>query len=283
MARFDYTAVGHVTVDVLAGGVRQPGGGAFYSALQASRLGLRALIITRGAREEIEDLLGPHRHELELEVQPAACTTTLQTCGRGVERRQRVLAWAGPIETPASVDTQILHLAPVARETGSHWHGQASFIGLTPQGLVRRWQTVGSRFSQGLLVADQLPARLDAAVISEAERDSCEPLLAHPHAVVAVTAGAGATVVHAAAIGTVTLEVPALQRFVDDLGAGDVFAAAFFCALERGDDPVQAAAYGNAAAAVKIAAEGPASIGDRDALARRLRSAQLPGGGIEQA
>src|SRR2546429_8874944 len=60
-ARFDYTTVGHVTIDVLADGSRRPGGTAFYSALQASRLGLRALILTRGAVPEIERLLEPYR------------------------------------------------------------------------------------------------------------------------------------------------------------------------------------------------------------------------------
>jgi len=38
-ARFDYTAVGHVTIDVMPDGSRRPGGGAFYAALQAARLG----------------------------------------------------------------------------------------------------------------------------------------------------------------------------------------------------------------------------------------------------
>ena len=84
--RFDYAAVGHVTIDVLADGTRRPGGTAFYSALQASRLGLRTLILTRGAPREIEQLLAPYRAELELEVQPAEQTTTLHTSGSGAER-----------------------------------------------------------------------------------------------------------------------------------------------------------------------------------------------------
>ena len=56
---YDYTTIGHVTVDVLADGREQPGGGAFYSALQAAALGLRALIVTRGEPREIERLLDP--------------------------------------------------------------------------------------------------------------------------------------------------------------------------------------------------------------------------------
>ena len=115
---FDYVTVGHVTVDVIAAdGSRRPGGGAFYSALQAARLGLRALILTQGSPPEIEALLAPYRDELELRILPAPATTTFATSWSGGQRSQRVLAWAGPIAGPIEVDTQILHFAPVARET----------------------------------------------------------------------------------------------------------------------------------------------------------------------
>ncbi len=74
---------------------------------------------------------------------PAEHTTTLQTVGEGLERHQRLLAWAGPIEGPIEVDTAILHLAPVARETPRGCFDahppRAEFVGLTPQGLVREW------------------------------------------------------------------------------------------------------------------------------------------------
>ena len=158
MARYDYTAVGHVTVDVLADGSRRAGGGAFYSALQASRLGLKTLIVTQGRRAQIEELLAPHAGELELEIHPAGDTTTLQTTGAGTARAQRVLSWAGPIAAPPALDTEILHLAPVAQETGATWEGHADFIALTAQGLVRSWRALGSRFSAQTLANAQLPA-----------------------------------------------------------------------------------------------------------------------------
>ena len=61
-----------MTVDVIAtDSSRRPGGGAFYSALQAARLGLRTLILTQGSAPEIEELLGPYSDELELRVIPA--------------------------------------------------------------------------------------------------------------------------------------------------------------------------------------------------------------------
>ena len=137
---FDYVTVGHVTVDVIAADAsRRPGGGAFYSALQAARLGLRTLILTQGSPPELEALLEPYRDELELRIVPAPATTTFATSWPGGQRRQRVLAWAGPIAGPIEVDTRILHFAPVARETPAAWRGHAGFVGLTPQGLARTW------------------------------------------------------------------------------------------------------------------------------------------------
>ena len=60
MGGYDYTAVGHVTADVFADGSVRPGGSALYSALQAARLGRRALIITQGVEQQIAELLAPY-------------------------------------------------------------------------------------------------------------------------------------------------------------------------------------------------------------------------------
>ncbi len=167
---FDYVTVGHVTVDVLPDNSRRPGGTAFYSALQAARLGLRTLILTQGNPPEVERLLEPYRDELDLTVLPAQRTTTLQTSGEGLARRQRLLAWAGPFAGPVEVDTTILHLAPVARETPRAWYGtcppRADFVGLTPQGLLRKWDTRGD-LALAPPTQELLPECCDAVVLSE--------------------------------------------------------------------------------------------------------------------
>ena len=173
----DYTTVGHVTADVMADGSRRPGGGAFYSALQAARLGRRVQIITRGVSAEIEQLLAPYRAEFELDVIEAPCTTTLATSGVGRGRTQRMLAWAGEIGADVAVDTAVLHLAPVARETPASWRGHADFVGLTPQGLVRQWSGIGAEVVPRALDPALLPERCDAIVLSASERDSCAALL----------------------------------------------------------------------------------------------------------
>lgn len=265
---FDYTAVGHVTIDVLADGSRRPGGGAFYSGLQAARLGQRTLVITRGVPAEIEEMLRPFAHELTLRVLPAARTTTLASDGAG----QRLLAWAGPLGEPDGLDTGILHLAPVAHETASRWRGRAGFVGLTAQGLVRTWAREGARFERRMLEPHEVPERCDAVVVSEEERASAAALERELDALVAVTRGERPTLVTAPGGRPFEVGVPAHEAVRDDVGAGDVFAAALFTALARGEQAREAVAFAHAAAAVRIAGEGPEAIGGGAAIETQLRA-----------
>ena len=140
--QFDYTTVGHVTVDILADGPRRPGGSAFYSALQAARLGLRAQILTRGCSAEIEVLLAPYRGELALGIEEAASTTMLHTSGAGEARRQRMLAWAGPIGRRPRGSIRRSCTSRRSRRAPTAPAGQR-FLGLTAQGLLRRWAEPG--------------------------------------------------------------------------------------------------------------------------------------------
>jgi len=274
--QYDYATVGHVTIDVLDDGTRQPGGAAFYSALQAARLGRRALIVTRGLAAELEPLLEPYSDELEVRIIAARATTTLATSGSGAGRIQRVLAWAGPIDFDQAPPCAVLHLAPVAREIGGDWRDAgAAFVGLTPQGLARRWTAAGARIELEPVTVEaaRLGGRADAIVLSELERASCSALIATAGAgggVVAVTAGERPTTLLVDGAAAATLAVPELADAVEDLGAGDVFAAAFFDELAHGSEPRAAARFATAAAAVRMAARGAGAIGDRAAIVARL-------------
>jgi len=282
---FDYTAVGHVTVDVLADGSRRAGGTAFYSALQAARLGRRTLIRTRGRAREIEALVEPYRGEIELEIEPARATTTLDTRGWDATRTQRMLAWAGPMAAQSGLDSAIVHLAPVARECPAAWSGRSAFVGLTPQGLARTWAGLEAAGADGACAggeisllapgeaAERLARRCDAIVVNEHERASCEALIRGARAagaVTAVTAGAAPTAILLADGSALELQVPAIEGPLEDLGAGDVFAAAFFVGLADGLAPARAAAFANAAAAVRVLGAGAHAIGDAAAIAARL-------------
>ena len=273
--RHDYVVVGHVTRDIVpATGAVQIGGSAFYSGLQAARLGLRTRIVTAGDPGEIGRLIEPYAGELEIDVQPAAESTCFEAIGVGPQRSLRLISWAGAIEPPADgFDTEILHLAPVARETGRMPTGSATFVGLTPQGMIRRWDA-GGLIRQVPLAAAELPGQLDALVISDTERAECaravDAALAGG-AVVSVTAGRdGAEVLSAAG----SRRAPALEIVapVEDLGAGDVYATAFFVALAGGLDAATAMQRGQAAAFHRLNGEGPGAV------ATASRIAELTGG-----
>jgi sugar/nucleoside kinase (ribokinase family) len=275
---YQYTAVGHLTIDAFPDGSKRPGGSAFYSALQAARLGLRALVLTRGVPAEVHALVEPYRDELDVHVLAAERTTALLTTGSGEDRRQQVLAWAGPIAEDLSLNTHILHLAPVARETPSRWQGHQDFLALTPQGLARAWDSHEAHITHvaPARAAERIASRCQAVVVSHYERDICARLLAGARAggaVVAVTAGAQPTVLLAGEQHEQELEVPPLEDPIDDLGAGDVFAAAFFIALSEGQCPADATRFANAAAAVRMRGLGAGAIGTRAEVQARLRLA----------
>ncbi len=275
--QYDYTAVGHVTVDLLSDGSRRPGGSAFYSALQAARLGARTLIVTQGVRPEIEELIAPHRDELDLQIIPARATTTLQTAGWGSSRSQQVLAWAGRIEREPKLDTTILHLAPVAQELPSAWTAPRAFVGLTPQGLLREWSGASGRVmpTSPSRHSERLAARCDAVVLSEYERAFCQRLIERAvdgGALVAITAEDRPSTILRRGEAPLEIEVPTVAEPLEDLGAGDVYAAALFTMLAAGELPAEAASFATAAAAVRMQGVGAQAIGDRAAIDNRLRA-----------
>jgi hypothetical protein len=303
---FDYVVVGHLTVDAIVDSDgrprRQAGGGALYSGLQAARLGLRTLILTSGQERELQPLIAPFAGEITIRIAPASQSTTFETRGSGPARVQRLRALADPVRPEGFAGeagrsatatarfatgaegsatraegsatgalparASILHLAPVARETPSSWPCEASLVGLTAQGLVRRFDRTG-KVSPCPLDPATMPRRIDAAVIAESERSSAGALFERVP-IVAVTDGEGPTTVHLGDRSAVRVAPRPLSGAHDDLGAGDVFAAAFFIALRDGLTPAQAAMRGNAAAAVRISGQGPDAVGDRTAIERRL-------------
>jgi len=268
-----------VTVDVMADGERRPGGTALYSALQAARLGLEATIHTRGVERELRKLLSPYADELRLVVEPAAETTTFHTEGFGEERRQRLLAWAGPIAAERLPGAGILHLAPVAAELLAAPSGEWGFVGLTPQGLARGWSGPGAEVVPRAPAAEALElfVRSDALVLSRSERPATAEgvELARGHgALVAVTAGPARTLLLEPGGGETEVSPAAVPGAVDDLGAGDVFAATLFVELAGGATPRQAAIMAGAAAAVRLAGTGPGAIGRRAEIEAQATSAE---------
>lgn len=275
---FDYLAVGHVTLDRQPDGSALPGGTVLFATLQAARLGLRAGIVTVGRAADLGGPLAPYREEVTIALAPAAATTTFINVGLGAARRQTVPAWAGPVTRETLPAARIVHLAPVAREIeAEHFPAlpAGAFLGATPQGWLRRWGADGHVEAVPLDLPDRLFARLDALVLSEHEQPLATGAIAAVLArggLVAVTRGDRGCVLLGVAGHEAGLAVPALRcPVVDDTGAGDVFAAAFFVALREGQSPPMAARFANAAAGLSLNGHGVTAITGRAEIERAMR------------
>ena len=212
---------------------------------------------------------------------PSGSTTQLQTSGFGPARMQRMLAWAGAMPGDLEVQSRVLHLAPVARETPRTWTGSAGFVGLTPQGLARTWSGPGEEVLLGPPAADALAvaSSCDAIVLNERESVPCRELLdrgSAAGALVAVTAEGGPNELRLPGGPTLAVPVAPLGEPVEDLGAGDVYAAALFLSLAQGTAPEAAARFANAAAAVRMLGRGAGAVARRAAVEARMR--ELPDG-----
>lgn len=261
--RLDYLILGHVTLDHAQPEPRLGGTGA-YAGLTAHALGLRVGLVTSCRADlDLSELSG-----LAIERRPSGRTTTFENTGQGRQRRQVLTDRADDLNwesIPAAWrSAPIVHLAPVAGEVDPAWAAAfpGAFVGLTPQGWWRIWDSAG-RVDH--LSADMALGRLphaQAAVFSLQDiRPDSEGVrrLARVCDVTAVTDGPeGADLVW----GQNTQHVPARpSRLVDDTGAGDIFAAAFFIHLTSGHTPLEAAQAATRWASASVEQPGLAGVG----------------------
>jgi sugar/nucleoside kinase (ribokinase family) len=270
--------VGHVTQDQLPDGSLTPGGTASYAARTARALGLRTAVLTSaGDSLDLKAILP----EVEVYRVPAASNTVFENRYTADGRVQFLHARAAPL-SPDTIRSArfilhrvgILHLGPVARECDPALadHIPADFLGLTPQGWMRRWDGSGRVVSCLWEEAERWLPRAGAVVLSEEDIGGDEALAARWAAqtrVLALTRGARGCSVYAD--GRVW-HLPAFPaREVDPTGAGDVFAAVFFARLWQGDDPVLAARRANCIAAISVTRPGLSGTPTPEEIARCLR------------
>lgn len=271
----DYLAIGHITIDLQPDGTPQLGGTALYAALAAARFGLRASILTRGNFSkygpEITEALAQFAAEVDIIVQDADVPTSFTNVTVAGRRQQTIHSWAGPIDLnglpPIWRSTRIIHLAPVAQEIDARQAGRLSpdYFGSTPQGWMRQWQTGrrGLVSLRPLRLPDDIIGRLDAIVVNAEEhtlaRDPLESIARRGLAV--VTRGAdGAQVIDRGRV----IEIPAFPvSVVEDIGAGDVFAAVLFLLRAEQVPTRRAARMAAAAAALRLSHRGPQGVPTR--------------------
>lgn len=270
----DYLVIGHVTRDLLDGAF-MIGGTASYAARTARALGCRVGVITSASPDL--DLSGV-MDDVTITRFPAATTTTFRNI-YGAGGRRQVLDSIAEMLTPAMAPpnwrAKIVHLGPVARECDSalvNAFGDA-FVGLTPQGWMRRWDRAGRVSACQWEDAESLLARADAVVLSEEDVERDEALVlqyATQTRLLVVTQAAMGCTVHVAGQAR-HFPAPAVPE-VDPTGVGDIFAATFFVRLQRDGDPWTAARFANCVAAHSVTRVGLSGTPGPEEVARCGRS-----------
>ena len=280
MSRFpDYLVIGHVTKDLMPDASYRLGGTASYSAVAARRLGLHVGVLTSA-----EPGVVPFAAADEIQTRSVASetTTVFENIIVGGHRLQYLRALAGRIDVGALPDEwrhpRIVHLGPVAQEVDLAYAAAFpdAFVGVTPQGWLRRWDAGGAVSVAQWPMAQDVLGKVDAVVLSpedvggdmrQVER------FARWARVLVLTLGARGAIVYQC---DRAVRVPAFSaNEIDPTGAGDVFAAAFFIEYSSSGDTVAAARFANAAASFVVEGMGTSTIPSRASVLERLARAHM--------
>jgi len=241
----DYLVIGHITVDLSDSEVAL-GGTAAFSSLTARALGLQTGIIT--AYNEDLDV-----HPLEsiwMKNKISIHTSTFRNISDGVKRTQFLYHTAEKItsdDLPSfNQSPRIVHLGPVANEVAPEILESypTSLKCLTPQGWFRSINSHHKVILGPWKNAKQYLSMADMAVISQEDVQYDESVIARMANAVPVFAvtenykGArvywhnDARYIHAPEV-----------KYVNDTGAGDIFATAFFYRYFMTKDPWEAGRF----------------------------------------
>jgi len=265
----EFVVVGHATRDVLPNGSWRLGGGVAYACVTASRLGLRVGVLTSAPLDVFSALREALPNAVVVNV-PASEATTFENIYDVTGRRQFLRARAEQLALdhlpPAWAEARIVLLAPLAQEVDPAFAQEfpRALVAAAPQGWLRRWDTSGAVSPGPLAVAPQLLPYVRALVLSrddlllpdadseqKAQADAIIAGWAREVALVAVTRGAAGADLYTNG-GPAESFSGVAAREVDPTGAGDIFAAAFLCWLDRTDDPRAAMDFANHVAACSI-------------------------------
>lgn len=262
-ARLSAVVCGHVTLDRVAGAL-VPGGSAWYAAHTFRALGADARVLTAAGPDYPLDALAG----VAARIAPAARTTLFENVHARGGRTQRVEAAAPPLD-PAALGadwrgSDVLYLAPVLGELAPRAFAAAAAarkVGLGVQGLVRAVAPDGGVVQPRWGFAPDELAGVAAAFVGEDDLRGQGDLVARLAAAVPIvvfTRGVDGCEVIAGGRHARVGVFP--TRELDPTGAGDVFAAAFLFALARGEEPVEAARLGAAAASIVVEGIGGATL-----------------------
>jgi hypothetical protein len=272
--QLDYLVIGHLSRDLTPGGVTL-GGSAAYGALTARALGQRVAILTSFPVSEF-DLLAPLDGVL-LNCVPAEEPTTFEIIyapeGRTLRLKGRAtsLRWEylpGEWQQPG-----IVHYAPIADEIEASLIGRfpLALVGVTPQGWMRRWGSDGLIAPGVWQNAAGILTHTQAMVLSREDFGGDFDLMrgyAAQVAVVVVTQGPEPVIVFE---GDARHEIPVpAVEVVNETGAGDIFAAAFFVHYKATGDALAAVRFAAFVASDSVTRAGINSIPDHTTIQQAL-------------
>jgi sugar/nucleoside kinase (ribokinase family) len=253
----DYLAVGHVTEDVWRDGSITPGGTVIYASRAACAFVERVGVLTAAARSFDTAAVFP---AILVNAVESPVTTQFENVytshGRTQHTRPSPVVLEPKHLTPALRSARIVHLAPVCDEVSSAFAVQAepgTFVGVTPQGWLRRWDADGRVHARPWDAAALVLPRADAVVLSVHDVAEDWDVIRHwasqSRLLVATQGPHGCT----AFVSGVPYRVatPRVEE-VDPTGAGDIFATTLFVTLQRGVDPLSACAFANCIAAQSV-------------------------------
>jgi 1D-myo-inositol 3-kinase len=265
----EFVVIGHATRDMLPDGSWRLGGGVAYAGITAQRLGLRVGVLT-SAPPDVLAALSNALPEAVIANVPASEATTFENIYDATGRRQFLRARAEPLTLdhlpPAWAGARIVLLAPLAQEVDPAFAKAFPYalVAAAPQGWLRRWDAQGAVLPGPLDVAPQLLPYLRTLVLSRddlslpdadsGQKEQADAIIAgwaRQIPLVAVTRGAAGADLYADG-GPAQSFSGVTAREVDPTGAGDIFAAAFLCWLDRTGDPRTAMVFANHVAACSV-------------------------------
>lgn len=274
----DFVAVGHLTLDETAAGLR-PGGSVLYAGLMAHHQGLRVGLLTSHGPDFPLEVLPP---EIEVVTVPSPATTRFALVytpeGRTLALRVRAAALAPVHLPPHFAEAGLAYVAPVADEVAPDL--AAAFpnaaVGVGAQGWCRQWDQTGAIRMRSWPDPRLVLAHAQALFLSSDDVSGWE------HQAVALYQQVPLGALTFAARGAVLFvngerhrvaPTPAVE--VDPTGAGDVFAAAFLIRSNATGDPWEAASFAAVAGALTVEAPGIAGVPTAERLEARWRELEL--------
>jgi sugar/nucleoside kinase (ribokinase family) len=265
----EFVLIGHASRDLLPDGSWRLGGGVSYAGVAASRLGLHIGILT-SAPPDVLAALGAALPNVAIINVPASEATTFENIYDATGRRQFLRTRAESLTLdhlpPAWTNARIILLTPVAQEVDPSF-AQAfpsALVAAAPQGWLRRWDAQGAVSPGPFDVAPQLLPHVHALILSRddlllpdadlAQKEQADAILAmwaRQVPFVAVTRGSDGADIFASGAPAESFSGVAAHE-VDPTGAGDVFAAAFLCWLDRTGDVRAAVRFANHVAACSV-------------------------------